>query len=183
MKDGTTEISSNKTRRNCCTNAFFVLPLYLCVLLPCIPGMNLTHEGAAVLSDRDKGIACACRELGINERKCAVHIHANFYLAGFCARRWRASYPPLFLPPSFHPMPYFPFSLFPLIPLSLLSFCLLSLYPFFPVSLLLSCPITLSPSFLRSFFSYCPTALFLHPFWQVFSSGPRKILEDHSWSS
>ena len=48
-----------------------------------IAGMQLQDEMAAVLSDRDKGIACACRDLGINERKCAVHIHANFYLAGF----------------------------------------------------------------------------------------------------
>ena len=48
-----------------------------------IAGMQLQDERAAVLSDRDKGIACACRDLRINERKCAVHIHANFYLAGF----------------------------------------------------------------------------------------------------
>ena len=48
-----------------------------------VAGMQLTDDGAAVLSDRDKGIAHACRELGINERKCAVHIHANFYLAGY----------------------------------------------------------------------------------------------------
>ena len=45
--------------------------------------MQLQHGKAAVLSDRDKGIARACRELNINERKCAVHIHANFHLAGY----------------------------------------------------------------------------------------------------
>ena len=45
--------------------------------------MQLQHEKAAVLSDRDKGIARACQDLGINERKCAVHIHANFHQAGY----------------------------------------------------------------------------------------------------
>ena len=51
----------------------------------CVPvlGMQLTDDRAAVLSDRDKGIAHACRDLGINERKCAVHTHANFFLAGY----------------------------------------------------------------------------------------------------
>ena len=45
--------------------------------------MDLQHGKAAVLSDRDKGIARACKDLGINERKCAIHIHANFYQAGY----------------------------------------------------------------------------------------------------
>ena len=131
-----------------------------CVSCACMPGMNLTHEGAAVLSDRDKGIACACRELGINERKCAVHIHANFYLAGFFTRRCRPSYLPLSLSPSFRPLPFSPFPLFPRVPSSLMNSCPFSLFLFFHVSPLPSCPITTSPSFLLSFFPYCPKLQF-----------------------
>jgi hypothetical protein len=145
--------------------------------------MNLTHEGAAVLSDRDKGIACACRELGINERKCAVHIHANFFLAGIFTQRCRPFYLPLSLSPYFHPFPIFPFARFPLIPFSLMSLCPVALFPYFPLSLLPSCTLFISPSFLLSFFPSFPIALFLHPFWQVFSMGPRKILGEHSWNS
>ena len=123
--------------------------------------MKLTHEGAAVLSDRDKGIACACRELGINERKCAVHIHANFFLAGIFTQRCRPFYLPLSLSPYFHPFPFFPFALFPLIPFPL---CLYVLLPFSPFSLYPSCrlallphhPLSFFPTFLLSFFPYCP---------------------------
>ena len=46
-------------------------------------GAQLQHRKAAVLSDRDKGIGAACRQLGINERKCAKHIFTNFENAGF----------------------------------------------------------------------------------------------------
>jgi hypothetical protein len=57
----------------------------VCFVFVCVgcSGMQLQHEKAAVLSDRDKGIARACRELNVNERKCAVHVHANFHLAGY----------------------------------------------------------------------------------------------------
>jgi len=46
-------------------------------------GANLNHPKAAVLSDRDKGIAAACKRFNINERKCAKHIFSNFEHAGY----------------------------------------------------------------------------------------------------